>query len=215
MSIRRAYPYALFLILVCVFLWRPIFAGRALLPGDYLAEMKPWNTVVKPSASSPQWNPLQWDAIAQFYPWRVLYARSMSSGKIPLWNPYEFHGTPFLANGQSAVLYPPNVVFLLFDPITGFTVFAALHLFLAAVFTYMLLRALGCRELGAMTGRDCLHFLRVHGAVDGAADVHKRGSLPASFASARAQSGREKVCLLCDAIRWRRWRWRFCPGICR
>ncbi len=149
---RRAYPYALFLILVCLFLWRPIFTGKALLPGDYLAEMRPWNAVVKPSAPPPQWNPLQWDAIAQFYPWRVLYARSMSHGKIPLWNPYQFHGAPFLADGQSAVLYPPNVVFLLFDPVTAFTVFAALHLFLAAAFTYMLLRALGCRELGGTVG---------------------------------------------------------------
>ena len=29
---RRAFPYALFFILVCIFLWRPIFTGKALLP---------------------------------------------------------------------------------------------------------------------------------------------------------------------------------------
>ena len=156
--VKRLWPYALFLILVCIFLWKPIFRGDALLPGDYLAQMSPWNTVVKPSDPPPQWNPLQWDAIAQFYPWRVFYARSMAAGHIPLWNPHQFCGTPFLANGQSAVLYPFNAVFLLFDPITAFTVLAALHLFLAQVFMYWLLRELGCRELGGVVGAICFAF---------------------------------------------------------
>lgn len=113
--------------------------------------MSPWNTVSK-ADHNPQWNPLQWDSIAQFYPWRVFYARSIKSGHIPLWNPHQFCGTPFLANGQSAVLYPLNLVFLVFDPITAFTVFAFLHLFLAAVFMYLLMRELGCRDLGALVG---------------------------------------------------------------
>lgn len=161
-------PYALFLILVLIFLWRPIFTGRALLPGDYLAQMAPWNTVesLKSKVESqdsdhpelvegaknptPQWNPLQWDAIAQFYPWRVFYARSMRSGHIPLWNPHQFSGTPFLANGQSACLYPLNLIFLIFAPITAFTIFAALHLFLAQVFMYWLMRELGAKELGGV-----------------------------------------------------------------
>jgi hypothetical protein len=72
----------------------------------------------------------------------------MSQGYIPLWNPYQFCGTPFLANGQSAVLYPLNLVFLVFDPITAFTAYAWLHLFLAATFTYVFMRRIGCEMLG-------------------------------------------------------------------
>lgn len=134
-----------------VFLWKPIFTSRALLPGDYLAQMAPWSSVVHTDTKNPpQWNPLQWDAIAQFYPWRVFYARSMRSGHIPLWNPHQFSGTPFLANGQSACLYPFNLLFLIFDPITAFTIFAALHLFLAQMFMYWLMRELGAKELGGI-----------------------------------------------------------------
>ena len=158
MKLHRLWPYTLFLILVLIFLWKPIFRGDALLPGDYLAQMSPWNSVVKPSDPPPQWNPMQWDAIAQFYPWRVFYARSMASGHIPLWNPHQFSGTPFLANGQSGVLYPLNAVFLIFDPITAFTILAALHLFLAQVFMYWLLRELGCRQLGGVVGAICFAF---------------------------------------------------------
>lgn len=137
---RRAAPYLLFAALVCVFLWKPIFTGRALLPGDYLALMHPWKSVIAQSPSDLQWNPMHWDAIAQFYPWRVYYARSLRAGRLPLWNPHQFCGTPFLANGQSAVLYPLNLVYVVLDPITATTVYAALHLFLAMAFTYLLLR---------------------------------------------------------------------------
>lgn len=148
----------LFLILVCIFLWRPIFRGDALLPGDYLAQMSPWNSVTKPTSPPPQWNALQWDAIAQFYPWRVFYAESIRAGHIPLWNPHQFCGTPFQANGQSAVLYPGNLLFLIFDPITAFTIFAALHLFLAQVFTYKFMRELGAGLLGGIVSAICFTF---------------------------------------------------------
>jgi hypothetical protein len=33
-------------------------------------------------------------------------------GLIPLWNPHQFCGAPFIANGQSAFFYPPNWLFL-------------------------------------------------------------------------------------------------------
>lgn len=151
-TLRRIAPYLLFAALVCLFLWRPIFTGRALLPGDYLARMQPWASVTSPPSPAPQWNPLQWDAIAQYYPWRVFYARSMRTGHIPLWNPHQFCGTPFLANGQSAVLYPPNLLYVVMDPITATTVYAALHLFLALAFMYLLLLELGRSKAAAILG---------------------------------------------------------------
>ena len=132
------------------FLWKPIFTGRALLPGDYLAYMKPWASVVESTDPAPQWNPLHWDAISQFYPWRVFFADSIKSGKFPLSNPHQFCGTAFMANGQSACLYPFNYLLLIFNPITFFTVFAALHLFLAQVFMYWLMRELGAKAFGGI-----------------------------------------------------------------
>ena len=61
--------------------------------------------------SLPPWNPLRWDGIAQFYPWRNFAHDTIRSGYLPLWNPYQFCGTPFVANSQSAVFYPPNLLF--------------------------------------------------------------------------------------------------------
>ena len=66
---------------------------------------------VLPAETAPPWNPLMYDSIGQFYPWRSYAGASISHGSIPLWNPYQFCGAPFLANSQSAVLYPGNLLF--------------------------------------------------------------------------------------------------------
>lgn len=110
--------------------------------------MQPWNGDL-PSDKLPQWNPLQWDGIAQFYPWRVHYSRSLIDGDIPLWNPHQFCGTPFAANAQTAVFYPLNLLFVIFTPVKAFGFSAAFHLFLAGAFAFLLGRALGLGRFGA------------------------------------------------------------------
>ena len=52
------------------------------------------------------------DLPAQFVPWRAFAAASLRAGHLPLWNPYTYSGEPFLGGFQSALLYPPNVIFL-------------------------------------------------------------------------------------------------------
>ena len=96
---------------------------------------------------------VDYDALVYFYPQRIFLARSLLSGHIPLWDPYLFLGAPFLANPQTAVLYPPSWLFL-FGPVQA--VYAAqlvLHAFLAAFFTYLLARhAFGVLPLAAAVG---------------------------------------------------------------
>ncbi len=85
--------------------------------------------------------PLQWDGIAEFYPWRLFAARTLHQGFLPLWNPYQFCGTPFVANSQSAVFYPLNLLFVLLPTSTAFGVSALLHLALTGWLMYGLLRS--------------------------------------------------------------------------
>src|SRR5438132_13863097 len=56
---------------------------------------------------------VDYDALVYFYPQRVFLARSLLAGQVPLWDPYLFLGVPFLANPQTAVLYPPSWMFVL------------------------------------------------------------------------------------------------------
>jgi len=122
-----------------------------LLPADLLVQFEPWRSQF---ASTPRahWDPLVWDGIAQYYPWRLFAAETLRRGLLPLWNPYQFCGTPFIANGQSAVFYPLNLVFWLLPVARAFAWSAWLHLALTGWFAYLLLRRLNATRVGAITG---------------------------------------------------------------
>ena len=122
------------LTLFALALWsRVLFTGQVLLPGAMLSGFHPFGGQV-----SAPWNILQWDSLAQYYPWRHFAAQELRAGHIPLWNPFEFTGTPFVANAQSAVFYPLNLPFWLFDTAYAFGVAALLHTLLSAFATYFL-----------------------------------------------------------------------------
>ena len=78
----------------------------------------------------------------------------------PPWTPYAFAaqgGTPLLADSQSAPLYPPNLLFLLFFRLPrlfwyAFGLSATLHLLIAAAGTYRFLRALSLCRVAALLG---------------------------------------------------------------
>ena len=62
------------------------------------------------------------DLSHQFLAWRSFAAEALRRGHLPLWNPYTYSGEPFLAGFQSAVFYPPNLLFLVLP------LFRAVHL---------------------------------------------------------------------------------------
>lgn len=53
------------------------------------------------------------DPIRQTYPWRNLAIELEKKTTLPLWNPYSLSGTPLLANFQSSVFYPLNIIFFI------------------------------------------------------------------------------------------------------
>ncbi len=126
-------------------------AGQALLPADLLIQFEPWKSQVA-SAAYVHWDPLVWDGIAQYFPWRAFAAESLRSGILPLWNPYQFCGTPFIANGQSAVFYPLNLMFVILPVALAFGWSAWLHLVLTGWFAYLFLRRIGTGRIGAVAG---------------------------------------------------------------
>ena len=74
--------------------------------------------------------------ILQFWPWHQLTQVSLLDGQWPLWNPLLGNGTPLLANQQSAVFYPPNLLYLIIPVEHGLTLSIVLHLLLAGLLMY-------------------------------------------------------------------------------
>ncbi len=87
---------------------------------------------------------VNYDAILEHRPWFELARTELMAGRIPLWNPYSFCGTPLYANHLCPVLYPPlTIALLLFDEdrIAGWL--AVLHLIIFGICIYGLLRTFG------------------------------------------------------------------------
>ena len=152
----RWLPPLLLIVLACAFCW-PVLAGRLMIPTDCLLTMVPWRVRGAELNSGPTQNEML-DPVQCYIPWRHLAVNSVRSGVIPLWNPYSYCGTPFLANLQSAVLYPPNALFLLTGVARGFGISALTHLFLAGVFMFGLLRALGTNQFASLVGSTVFMF---------------------------------------------------------
>lgn len=75
-----------------------------------------------------------------FSPLRYFTAEQLSSGHLPLWNPYNGSGERWLANPQTGVFYPPTWVFLVVPFTRAYLLFLALHLIVLSVGAFVLFR---------------------------------------------------------------------------
>ncbi len=72
-------------------------------------------------------------------------------GELPLWNPLLMLGTPYLANLQSGVFYPPSLLLLLPLPL-GFNLFLLAHYAIALLGAWCWLRGRGFETVAASIG---------------------------------------------------------------
>ena len=107
------------------------------------------------------------DVATQFLYTRAFAANEILGGSFPLWNPFLYSGVPFFGDFQSALLYPPNLVFL-FLPLTLAIAWSfALHVFLFGACVYAWACGRGLMRLcafvaGAAAMFGAGFFLHVH-----------------------------------------------------
>jgi hypothetical protein len=92
------------------------------------------------------------DVQCYFYPYHVLPASLVKQGALPLWNPFAFSGLPLLADGQTALFYPPNWLFFVLPGAAALNFDTLAQFSLAGVGMYLLMRAFGLRQLPAFFG---------------------------------------------------------------
>lgn len=140
--IRRFIPVVVCIVLASIYIY-PIFLGLILLPLDLLvSNSNPWlyaSTILLK-------NSFMQDSIIQMFPWKHLTFASLTSGVIPLWNPYQFMGVPFMAGMKPLVFYPANILFL-FGEIQSWNGLLWLQLFLSLLFSYIFVRSLGIGKI--------------------------------------------------------------------
>jgi hypothetical protein len=90
-----------------------------------------------------------YDVQGYFFPYHVLPARMLLHGELPLWNPFVFSGIPLIGDGQTAVFYPTNWLFLLLPAPAALNYAVLLQFSLAGLCTYVFARSLGLWRLPA------------------------------------------------------------------
>jgi hypothetical protein len=83
------------------------------------------------------------DLYSEFFPRHSFAGAALRRGELPLWDPHQIGGLPFLATYQGGVLYPPNLLYALLPTGLAMGLLGLLHVAAAGTFTYLL-----CRELG-------------------------------------------------------------------
>ena len=95
------------------------------------------------------------DLVSFLWPVYRFAARSLRAGAIPLWNPHLYSGAPFIADNQSGVFYPINLLTSILFGEPSYATMEALvvfHVWLAGTNMFILARGLGLRRPAALLG---------------------------------------------------------------
>ncbi|MGH7246134.1 MAG: YfhO family protein [Candidatus Levyibacteriota bacterium] len=138
--------FCFYFFLLVVFFYKFFLHGFIPFPGDLLiGQTKPWSTygyLGYTPGSYP--NKGQYvDVIRQIYPWKTFSISLLKNWELPFWNPYNFSGSPLLANSQSAIFYPFNLLYFILPQILAWTILILLQPFLAGIFTYLFGQEIG------------------------------------------------------------------------
>jgi hypothetical protein len=129
-----------FAIALLVLLGPELFGGSILLPLDSLRGHVPF-TELQPT--DPHGNILQGDLIELVTPSISAAREQLLAGRWPLWNARVGAGMPLLADPQSQALQPLTIVGMPLPPLRAAAVVAALRIWTALVFFFLLVRAQG------------------------------------------------------------------------
>ena len=150
--IRRRIPDLLFFvvlfILPLVMFWQQTVGGRTLLPTENIYQFEPFATYKEVVSAPEPHNKLLSDLVLENYQWKSFIRQSLSSAEIPLWNPHQFAGIPFLAAGQQSALYPFSLLYYVLPLPAAYGWFTVIQLWLAGVFMYLFMRGLNIGRFG-------------------------------------------------------------------
>jgi hypothetical protein len=93
-----------------------------------------------------------------FQPLHWFTANELQHGRLPLWNPYNASGEPWLANPQTGVFYPPAWLFVVLPFARAYILYSALHVLLLGCGAYLLFARLTRPGGGALMAALALTF---------------------------------------------------------
>lgn len=144
----------IFFLAVTLLFFYPIFKGYMPFPGDLLVSLSPYSSYSYLGyAPGGVPNMAQGsDVIREAYPWKMFVIESLKNGILPFWTTNNFSGNQILANFQSAVFSPFNLLLFLQPFYFGWSIFILIAPFLAACFSYLFLQELKISKVASIFG---------------------------------------------------------------
>ncbi|KKR87222.1 MAG: hypothetical protein UU34_C0006G0041 [Candidatus Curtissbacteria bacterium GW2011_GWA1_41_11] len=143
----KHWPLLTLLAVWLVFAHPYFFKGLVPFPSRNLVDFfAPWNGFYGMSVK----NNAMSDVITQLYPWKKITIDSWKQLQIPAWNPYQFAGYPLLANVQSAVWTPLNLLFFIFPFNDAWSFLILLQPIAAAIGMFLFVRSIGQSKLAGL-----------------------------------------------------------------
>lgn len=152
---RPIWPVLLLVVVWLVFCYPYFSKGLMPFPSQYLVSFfNPWTNyhgMAYKNGAMP-------DIITQIYPWKKITIDTLKNGMLPTWNPYQFSGNPHLANVQSAVFTPLNLLFFVMPFMDAWSLLVLLQPLLASLFMFLFLRSLDLNKYAAVLGSIAFMF---------------------------------------------------------
>lgn len=159
--IKRFIPILGIVFISLLFFWQFILKGLLPIPSDTIIGLyHPYRDLyanTNPNGIAYK-NFLITDPVRQTFPWRNLSINDLKNLQIPSWNPNSFAGNPNIANQQSAVFYPLNLLFFLLPFNFSWSVLILLEPILGGIFMYLFLRNLKLDEYSSFFGAIVFSF---------------------------------------------------------
>lgn len=124
---RSIFIIIFFIILPFIF-FLPVLSGKIFLVGDFTGS----------------------DLLDLHLAFKKILHDNYTNFKIPLWEPRLAMGFPVLAEGQSGVFYPLNVILSFLPEVTGLTVSVILVFIFSSIFTYFYSKSIGLDDYAAI-----------------------------------------------------------------
>lgn len=139
------------LLLTFLIFWQVFLKGMIPFPGDFLlAWYEPWKSNFSKQTITIPHKPIADDVFRQLYPYKILEAKIFRKLELPLWNPYNGAGMPFMATMHMGFLNPANVFFLLLPGPSAWSIYIIMQAFLLSLFTYLFCRSIGISKKGSL-----------------------------------------------------------------
>lgn len=146
--------FIFFTVLVSVFFY-PVFKGQIPFPGDLLLNFHEPYKAYPIMGFPPGGVPTKFqgaDVIRELLPWKYFAIKSFEKGEIPLWDSHNFSGNPLMANFQTGIFYPINLLFLILPFLSAWTVYIMAAPILACFFMYLYLREIKLSKISSFFG---------------------------------------------------------------